>query len=99
MMLGRQLPKVEATLLEARNDLLAFTGYAQVHWRRIWSAIPLERVDEDTKRPTDVVALFPNTEALKYLAGAVPVEQNDEWGADRRYFSEQSMAPITSMTA
>jgi transposase-like protein len=59
-MLGRQLPKVEAMLREAKDDLLAFTGFPQVHWRQIWSTNPLERVNQEIKRRTDVVGVFPN---------------------------------------
>ncbi len=96
-MLGRQLPKVEAMLREAKDDLLAFTGFPQVHWRQIWSTNPLERVNKEIKRRTDVVGVFPNPEALLRLAGAVLVEQHDEWAAaDRRYFSERSMTLVTT---
>jgi len=99
-MLGRQLPKVETMMQEAKEDLLAFTGFPQVHWRQLWSTNPLERVNKEIKRRTDVVGVFPNPEALLRLAGAVLVEQHDEWAAaDRRYFSEQSMALITITTA
>jgi hypothetical protein len=96
-MLGRQLPKVEAMLREAKDDLLAFTSFPQAHWRQIWSTNPLERVNKEIKRRTDVVGVFPNPEALLRLAGAVLVEQHDEWAAaDRRYFSEQSMTLVTT---
>jgi len=96
-MLGRQLPKVEAMMREAKEDLLAFTAFPLAHWRQIWSTNPLERTNKEIKRRTDVVGVFPNPEALLRLAGAVLVEQHDEWAAsDRRYFSEQSMALITT---
>jgi len=98
-MLGRQLPKVETKMQEAKEDLLAFTGFPQVHWRQLWSTNPLERVNREIKRRTDVVGVFPNPEALLRLAGAVLVEQHDEWAAaDRRYFSEQSMAQLMTPT-
>lgn len=98
-MLGRQLPKVETMMQEAKEDLLAFTGFPQVHWRQLWSTNPLERVNKEIKRRTDVVGVFPNPEALLRLAGAVLVEQHDEWAAaDRRYFSEQSMAQLMTPT-
>ena len=98
-MLGKQLPKVEAMMQEAKEDLLAFTSFPQVHWRQLWSTNPLERVNKEIKRRTDVVGVFPNPEALLRLAGAVLVEQHDEWAAaDRRYFSEQSMALVTTTT-
>ena len=98
-MLCRQLPKVETMMQEAKEDLLAFTGFPQVHWRQLWSTNPLERVNREIKRRTDVVGVFPNPEALLRLAGAVLVEQHDEWAAaDRRYFSEQSMAQLMTPT-
>ena len=98
-MLGKQLPKVEAMMQEAKEDLLAFTNFPQVHWCQLWSTNPLERVNKEIKRRTDVVGVFPNPEALLRLAGAVLVEQHDEWAAaDRRYFSEQSMALVTTTT-
>lgn len=96
-MLGRQAPKVEAMMRAAKEDLLAFTGFPRAHWRQIWSTNPLERVNKEIKRRTDVVGVFPNPEALLRLAGAVLIEQHDEWAAaDRRYFSEASMATLTS---
>ena len=96
-MLGRQAPKVEAMMRAAKEDLLAFTGFPRAHWRQIWSTNPLERVNKEIKRRTDVVGVFPNPEALLRLAGAVLIEQRDEWAAaDRRYFSEASMATLTS---
>ena len=99
-MLGRQLPKVEAMMIQAKHDLLAFAAFPQPHWRQIWSTNPLERVNKEIKRRTDVVGVFPNPEALLRLAGAVLVEQHDEWAAgDRRYFSERSMALLTPTTS
>lgn len=67
-MLGRQLPKVETMMQEAKEDLLAFTGFPQVHWRQLWSTNPLERVNKEIKRRTDVVGVLPNPEARSLAA-------------------------------
>jgi putative transposase len=101
MMLGRQLPKVEQLMRGAREDLLAFTGFPQPHWRKIWSTNPLERVNREVKRRTEVVGVFPNPAALLRLAGAVLVEIHDEWAvaSERRYLSEASMKLITNPPA
>lgn len=99
-MLQRSHPKVAIMLDDAREDLLAFTGFPQRHWRQIWSTNPLERVNKEIKRRTDVVGVFPNPAALLRLAGAVLIEQHDEWEAgDRRYFSESSMLKLATMNA
>ncbi len=97
-MLERSHPKVATMLDAAHHDLLAFASFPQRHWRQIWSTNPLERVNKEIKRRTDVVGVFPNPAALLRLAGAVLVEQHDEWEAgDRRYFSESSMLELKTM--
>jgi putative transposase len=94
-MVGRQAPKVETMLREAAEELLAFTHFPPAHWKKIWSTNPLERVNKEIKRRTDVVGVFPNPEALLRLAGAVLVEAHDEWQtSDRRYLSEATMAAL-----
>ena len=95
-MLGKQLPKVEQMLREAHTDLLACAGFPVAHWKKVWSTNPLERLNKEVKRRTDVVGVFPNPAALLRLAGAVLVEAHDEWqvSAERRYLSERSTALV-----
>lgn len=91
-LLHKSHPVVAQMLDEARDDLLAFAEFPSAHWQQIWSTNPLERLNKEIKRRTNVVGTFPNPEALLRLTGHVLIEQHDEWEAtDRRYFSEHSM--------
>jgi putative transposase len=93
--LGRQFPAVEAMLRDAQVDICAFARFPHAHWRKIWSTNPLERVNKEIKRRTNVVGIFPNEAAVLRLAGAVLLELHDEWAVtDRRYLSEGSMAKL-----
>ena len=91
-----QFPAVADLLHEAKEDLIAFAGFPHAHWRKIWSTNPIERLNKEVKRRTDVVGIFPNTDALLRLTACVLIEAHDEWqDSDRRYLSEESMALLT----
>jgi transposase-like protein len=91
-----RVPKVARLLLEAEPDLLAFYSFPAAHHSKLPSTNPLERVNREIGRRTDVVGVFPNDAALLRLAGSLLIEQNDEWLVSRRYLSEASMAELTT---
>ena len=84
-------PKVARLLEDAEAELLAFYQLPREHWSKLRSTNPLERVNREIGRRTDVVGIFPNDAALLRLAGALLIEQNDEWLVARRYLSQESL--------
>jgi putative transposase len=96
--LRRHAPKVARLLEDAEADLRAFYGFPTEHWSTLRSTNPLERVNREIGRRSDVVGIFPNDAALLRLAGMLLLEQNDEWLVGRRYLSEISMALVLANT-
>jgi putative transposase len=94
--LEQQFPAVATLLRDAREDITAFADFPEQHWRKIWSTNPLERLNKEIKRRTDVVGIFPDDASLLRLSACVLIETHDEWQvSDRRYLSEASMAQLT----
>jgi putative transposase len=92
--LQRPLPKVAALLEAAEEDLLAFYSFPADHWRKLRSTNPLERLNREIGRRTDVVGIFPDDRSLIRLATSLVIEQNDEWLVGRRYLSLDSLMPL-----
>jgi putative transposase len=92
--LRKPLPKVAALLEEAEEDLLAFCSFPADHWPKLRSTNPLERVNREIGRRTDVVGIFPNDRSLIRLAASIVIEQNDEWLVGRRYLSHHSLEAV-----
>ena len=84
-------PKAADLVAAAEDDVLAYMGFPQEHWTRIYSTNPLERVNKEVKRRTNVVGIFPDEPSVIRLVGSVLMEISDEWQVGRRYFSQESM--------
>ena len=90
-----KLPKLAAFMDEAEDDVLAHMSFPKEHWTQIHSTNPLERLNGEIKRRTDVVAIFPNEAAIVRLVGALLLEQNDEWAVQRRYMSLETLEALS----
>ena len=91
-----KVPKLAALMDEAEADALAFMSFPKDHRLKIHSINPLERLNGEIKRRTNVVGIFPNKDVITRLIGALLLEQNDEWAVQRgRYMSLEAIAPLS----
>ena len=93
--LRSKFPKLAALLDDAGDDVLAFMDFPKAHRKQIASTNPLERLNAEIKRRTDVVGIFPNDAAIVRLVGALMLEQNDEWQLQRRYMPLEGLGAVS----
>ena len=91
-----KVPKLAAIMDEAEHDVLAYMTFPKEHRAKLHSINPIERINGEIKRRTEVVGIFPNDDAIVRLVGALLLEQNDEWAVQRaRYMSLETIAPLS----
>jgi putative transposase len=90
-----KLPKLGTLMDEAEHDVLAFMTFPRAHWPQIYSTNPLERLNAEIKRRTNVVGIFPNDASVTRLVGAMLLEQNDEWSLNRRYMQLEGLQALS----
>lgn len=93
--LRERFPRASAVMDDAEHGVLAYMSFHKSHWSQIHSTNPIERLNLEIKRRTNVVQIFPNEAAIVRLVGALLLEQNDEWAVSRRYMSLETLASLS----
>jgi len=93
--LRAKFPKIGALMDRAEHEVLAYMDFPRAHWLQIHSTNPLERLNAEIKRRTNVVGIFPNDRAVTRLVGALLLEQSDEWTLQRRYMQLEGLQSLS----
>ena len=97
--LHNRWPKLKIFIDATSEDVLAYLTFPVQHRAKLHSTNPLERLNKEIKRRADVVGIFPNTESIQRLIGAVLLEANDEWQLQHRYMQVEGMAGLAPTLA
>lgn len=99
--------KLAELMDQSEVDVLAYMSFPRQHRTKLHSTNPIERLNKEVKRRSDVVGIFPNEASIMRLIGAVLFEQNDEWQTQNRYMQveafdqidKEEVDPILTLTA
>lgn len=92
-------PRLAELMRRAEDDVLAYKSCPRDHWAKIHTMNPLERVNKEIKRRTNLVGIFPNREAMIRFVGALMLEQNEEWAISCRYMPGEKLTAMCTNDA